>query len=131
MVIENFSERRSCSRIRHQHAREKVFAFYRESPIKPNPALTRRKKRLTRTEPDGILNQSPLDLCMQCRHALIVERNLATDQNIENDAKAPHVYLGSGVNLGVEEFRGGKIERAAKCTKVARGIVKIGEAEVD
>lgn len=51
---------------------------------------------------------------MQLRHALVIKGNLAADQDVQHNAKAPHVNLWANVCLGLEQFGCGKVERAAK-----------------
>jgi len=83
-----------------------------------------RVKRTSR-EPDGILDQASLDLCMQGRHALVVERDFSADKDVEDDAKAPYVDFWAGVDAGVEELGGGKVEGAAKGGEVGEGVVEV------
>jgi hypothetical protein len=63
----------------------------------------------TCTEPNRIFDDTTLDLGMQSWHALIIEGHLATYENIEYNTKTPDVYLGTGVDLGIEEFRRSKV----------------------
>jgi hypothetical protein len=68
----------------------------------------------TCAEPNGILDQPAFDFSMKSRHALVVERHLATHEYIEHDSKAPDVDFRASVDFGVEEFGGSKVQRAAK-----------------
>lgn len=86
---------------------------------------TRKDRRLTGTEPGGVLDLPSLDLGVQRRHALVVEWHFSTDEDVEDDAEGPHVDLGSSVGLGVEELGGGKVERAAEGVEVGDGRVEI------
>ena len=62
----------------------------------------RASARRTSAQPDWILDKSTLDLCMQRWHALIVEGNLATDKDIEDDAKTPYIDLRASINLCIQ-----------------------------
>lgn len=68
---------------------------------------------------------------MQRRHALVVKGDLAADEDVEDNAKAPDVDLGSRVELGVEEFGGGKVEGTAEGAELGDGGVEVREAKVD
>lgn len=110
-VIQYLVEGRSLRRHDHQHAGENVFAFG--------------------TQPCGIIDDSALDLCMKRGHMLIVKRNLAADEYIKNDSKAPDVDLWTGIGFGIEKFGGGKIQRTAKRGEIGGGVIEIGEAEIN
>lgn len=79
----------------------------------------------TGSQPDRILDQASLDLCMQGRHALVVKRDFSADKDVENDAKAPYVDFWAGVDAGVEELGGSKVEGAAKGGEVGEGVVEV------
>ena len=68
---------------------------------------------------------------MEGGHTLIVKGDLAADEDVEDDAKAPDVDLGAGVDLGIEEFGSGKVERSTEGAEAGGGIVEVGEAKVD
>lgn len=68
---------------------------------------------------------------MQSRHALIVERDFSTNENVENDSKAPDVDLGTGVRFSVEELRCGEVERSAERVEMRRRGVEVRETKVD
>ena len=68
---------------------------------------------------------------MQGWHALVVERHLAANQDIQDDSKTPHIDLGPSVDLRVEEFWCSEVQRAAERRKMVDGVVQIGETEVD
>jgi hypothetical protein len=63
---------------------------------------------------------------MESGHALIVERDFATYENIEDDAETPDVDFWAGVDLCVEQFRGGEVEGTTECGKMSEGIVEVG-----
>lgn len=86
---------------------------------------------LTCTQPCWVLDLSAFDLRVQGRHGLIVEWHFATDQHVENDAKAPHVDFGPSVDFGVQQLWRSKIQRPAEGGKVRMGRVQIRQAEVD
>jgi hypothetical protein len=68
---------------------------------------------------------------MQSRHALIIKRNLSTDEHIKDHSQTPHVHLRAGIDLGVEQLGGCEIERPAKGGEVTEWIVQVREAKVD
>ena len=68
---------------------------------------------------------------MEGRHALIVKGDVAADEDVEDNAEAPGVDLWAGVDLGVEEFGGGKVERPAEGAETGDGIVEVGEVKVN
>ena len=68
---------------------------------------------------------------MEGGHALIVKGDLAADEDVEDDAKAPDVDLGAGVDLGVKEFGGSKVERSTEGAEAGGGVIEVGEAKVD
>jgi hypothetical protein len=51
---------------------------------------------------------------VQGGHALVIEGDLAANEDVEDDAEGPDVDLGTGVGLGVEKLGRGKVEGAAK-----------------
>ncbi len=68
---------------------------------------------------------------MQRRHALIVEWDLATNEDVEDDAEAPHVYFRASVGPGLQELRGGKIQAAAKGLEVPAWRKQVAQTKVD
>jgi len=62
---------------------------------------------------------------MQGRHALVVKGDFTADEDVENDAEAPYVDFWAGVDAGVEELGGGKVEGAAEGGEVGEGVVEI------
>lgn len=72
-----------------------------------------------------------LDLCVQLWHTLVVERYLATHQDVENDAKAPHVHFWSCVLFGLQKLRSSKVETATKRFELVSGREQIAEAKID
>ena len=85
----------------------------------------------TGTEPRRVLDLAALDLGVQSGHALVVERNFAAHEDVQDDAERPHVDLGASVRLGVEELGRGKVERAAERRQVRHGRVQVRQAKVD
>jgi hypothetical protein len=43
-----------------------------------------------------------LDLCMQLRHALVVEWDFSTNQDVQYDAKTPDIDFGTSVLFSLE-----------------------------
>lgn len=68
---------------------------------------------------------------MESWHALIVERNLATDKHIKDDAETPHIDLRSSVSPSLEKLRRGKVQTTAKGLKVTSRCEEVTEAEVN
>jgi hypothetical protein len=68
---------------------------------------------------------------MECWHALIVKWHLSADQNVEDNAETPHIHLGAGVCLCLQQFRGGKVEATAKGLQVPARSKQITQAKVD
>lgn len=62
---------------------------------------------------------------MEGGHALVIERDLAADKDIEHNTKTPNINFRAGVDLGVEEFRGGKIEGATKRRQMREWVVQV------
>lgn len=56
----------------------------------------------TCAQPDRILDETTFDLGVQRRHALIVERDLATDKDVEDDTKAPYVDFRANIDFCVQ-----------------------------
>lgn len=56
----------------------------------------------TSTEPDGVLYQSAFNLGMECRHALVVERDFSAYKDIEDNTKAPYVDFRPGIYLRIQ-----------------------------
>ena len=69
--------------------------------------------RRTGAEPYRVLNESTLDFCEQRWHALIVERNLAADEHVEDYAETPDVDLGTSVDIAWGSSGAGKISSVA------------------
>ena len=86
---------------------------------------------LTGAQPCGVIHDSALDLCVKGRHMLVVKRNLAADEDVEHDTKAPYINLWTGVRFRVEKLGGGKIQRTAERCQVGCWIVEIGKAEIN
>jgi hypothetical protein len=86
---------------------------------------------LTSRQPWGIIDVALLDLGVQLRHTLVVKGYLATDQDIENDAKAPDIYFGTCVLLGLQQLWCGKIQAATKRREQALWREEIAQPEIN
>ena len=88
---------------------------------------------LTRRKPIGVVDLTLLDLLMQSRHVLIVERHLTADEHKQYHSKAPHVYLGPRVWLRLQQLGGGKVETAAVRLELPILLWRkeVAQAEVD
>ena len=83
--------------------------------------------KLTRTQPNKVLDQPMFYFCMQGRHALVV---FATYEDVEDDAKAPDIDFWPRIDPCVEQLWRSKVERAAKSGELGYGVIEIGEAEM-
>lgn len=88
-------------------------------------------ERRTWAQPDRVFNQPPLDLRMQRRHTLIIERHFSTNKHVQHHAEAPHVYLWAGVDLCVKQLRRSKVQRSAERGEVGMRVEEVGETEID
>lgn len=68
---------------------------------------------------------------MKGRHALIVERHLATYENIQDDAKTPHIHFRASVYFCVQELRRRKVQRATERRQMLNRIIEVRQTEVD
>lgn len=68
---------------------------------------------------------------MKRGHALVVEGDLAADEDIQDNTKAPHVDLGAGVCPSLEELRGGEVQATAEGLEVAAWREEVAQAKVD
>lgn len=68
---------------------------------------------------------------MERRHALVVKWNLSTDEDIQDDAKAPHVDLGTGVGSGLQQLGRSKVETSAKRLEMAAWGKEVAQTKVD
>jgi hypothetical protein len=68
---------------------------------------------------------------MQLRHALVIKGDLATDEDIQNDTKAPDINLWTGVSLCLQELRSGKVEGATEGLEKAFGGEGVAQAKID
>ena len=91
----------------------------------PSVAVKKAARTAARTcaQPNGVLHQSALDLRVKGGHALIVERHLPAYKHVQDDTETPHIDLGPGVHLRVEELWRGKVEGATERRKVIEGVV--------
>ena len=53
------------------------------------------------------------NLCEQCLHVIVFEGQPTTEHNIEDYAAAPHIDLGSGIQLSTNDFGRGVVGTAA------------------
>ena len=74
---------------------------------------------------------SLLDLRMQLWHTLIIERNFAAHQDIENDAETPDIDLWSGVLLRLQQLWSGEIQATTERLQLASGRKKIAQTKID
>lgn len=68
---------------------------------------------------------------MEGRHALVVKRNLAADEDVKDDTKTPYIYLWSCVGSGLEKLWGSKIQTSAERLEMATRRVEVAEAKVN
>jgi len=68
---------------------------------------------------------------MQLRHTLVIERHLATDQNVENNAETPNIHFGARVLPCLEQFGGCKVQTAAERLQMASWGKQIAKTKVD
>ena len=85
----------------------------------------------TAREPVWVIHKALLDLGVQRRHALVVEWYPTTDENIEDNAKAPNIHLRAGVSTGLEKLGSCEVEAAAKRFEVPSRREQITESKVD
>jgi len=62
---------------------------------------------------------------------LIVERDLSTDEDVEDDSETPDVDFGTSVETSVEEFGSGEVEGTAEGRELGVRGEEVGESEVD
>ena len=55
-----------------------------------------------------------LDLGVKLRHALVVERQLAADEDVQYNAETPDINLGASILLSLEQFWGGKVQTSTE-----------------
>lgn len=78
-----------------------------------------------------ILYMARLYLLMQCRQACVIKRHSSAHQHIQDHAKAPHIDFGASVVASLQQFRGSKVEGAAKGVQESAGRVNVGQSKVD
>lgn len=86
---------------------------------------------LTWREPCRVVNYTLLDLRVQLGHTLIVKRNLAADQDIEDNAEAPNVNFRTGVLLGLQQLWRCEVQATTKGFEVAPWRKEITQPKVD
>jgi hypothetical protein len=86
-----------------------MFAFLTQEPRKrihqhlARPEACRNNlPQLTCTEPTRVLDLTSLDLGMQSGHALIVERDFATNEHVQDDTERPYIDFWPNVRFRVE-----------------------------
>lgn len=82
-------------------------------------------------EPVWVIHDAFLDFGMKLWHALIIERNLATDQNIKNDTEAPNVNLRARVLSCLQKFWRGEVEASTESFETVARREKIAQPEVN
>mmetsp|Transcript_3398 Transcript_3398/g.7606 ORF Transcript_3398/g.7606 Transcript_3398/m.7606 type:complete len:221 (+) Transcript_3398:187-849(+) len=78
----------------------------------------------------GQCEDAALDLLEEVGNVLVVKGERAAQQRIENHAAAPHVHLGSGVELARDDFGRRVVGRAAARLEEVAVLHDVGEAEV-
>lgn len=68
---------------------------------------------------------------MQGRHALVIERNFATHEDVEHNAEAPNVHLRASIRSRLEKLGCCKVETPAKGLQVAARREEVAEPKVD
>mmetsp|Transcript_9942 Transcript_9942/g.28234 ORF Transcript_9942/g.28234 Transcript_9942/m.28234 type:complete len:350 (-) Transcript_9942:240-1289(-) len=71
-----------------------------------------------------------LDLPEKPRHVVVVEREAATKQGVEDDPGTPNVYLGARVEPALDDLRGGVVRTPARRLQELAVAHEIGQAEV-
>ena len=72
-----------------------------------------------------------LDLGVQLRHALVVERYFSAHQNVEHNPETPYIDLWAGVLLGLQQFWGCEIQAAAECFQQISGREQVAQAKIN
>lgn len=62
---------------------------------------------------------------------MIVEGDLAADEDVENDAEGPDVDFRTGVRLGIQQLGRCEVEGATEGGEIRARRVEVGKAEVD
>jgi hypothetical protein len=86
---------------------------------------------LTAGQPSRIIHDAALDLLVQSLHVLVVKRDFTAHQNIDDDAKTPHIHLGARVSFGSEKLGCGEIETPTESLEVTAGGKQVAEPKVD
>lgn len=68
---------------------------------------------------------------MKGRHALIVERHLTTNENVEDDTKTPYINFGPRVCSRLQQLRSGEVETSAKGLEMAARREQVAKAKID
>lgn len=55
-----------------------------------------------------------LDLGVKLRHALVIERHLSADEDVQYNAETPDINLGASILLSLEQFWGGKVQTSTE-----------------
>jgi len=68
---------------------------------------------------------------MQLRHTLVVERYLATDKDIQNNAKTPDINFRAGISFCLQKLRCSEVKRTTESLEKALGRKGVAQAKVD
>ena len=90
-----------------------------------------REESRTCAQPDRVFDQAALDLCVESGHALVIEWYFSTHQDVEDDSKTPHIHLGTGILLRLQQFRGRKIQGPAKSLQVISRTKQIRKPKIN
>lgn len=66
----------------------------------------------------------------QCRNVLIVKRQSATQQDVQDDATTPDINLRSSIKLAIDNFRGSIVGTATAGLEKAAVVHYIGQTEI-
>ena len=78
-----------------------------------------------------VVDHTSLDLCVQLRHALIIEWYFAADQHVQYDAETPNIDFRSGVLTGLQQFWCCKIQASTESFEKRLWRKEIAEPKVD
>jgi len=72
-----------------------------------------------------------LNLGMELWHALVIERHLAADQDVQHNTKTPDVDLRASVLFGLEKFGGGKVQTSTECLELIPRREQVTQSKVN
>ncbi|KAH0207727.1 protein kinase, partial [Aureobasidium melanogenum] len=110
-MYHDFRKTSALRRISDQHASDQILALC--------------------TQPRRILYCSLLDLGMQLRHTLIVERDLAADEDIQDNTKTPDINFGTGVSFRLQKLGCSEVEGTTERLQEALRREGVAQTEVD